>query len=288
MASTLVVAELHEGHVRKSTHSAITFAKQLGAPFTILVVGANAKAAASDVTGFGAAKVLAADDASLKDYVCERFAPTVAAVATSGGFDTVVVTASSFGKDLAPRVAAKLGAGYAPDINQVTVDGVKRVYRRPMFAGNIYGTCEITTPVHVVSVRQTEFAPAEPSGGASAIEAKVIISGGRALKEKFAEVLDPLATLLGAAVGASRAACDAGYAPPELQVGQTGRVVAPQLYVAIGISGAIQHIAGMKGSKVIVAINKDAEAPIFQIADYGLVADLFVAVPELVAELKKG
>ena len=319
MASTLIVAELHEGHVRKSTHSAITFAKQVGAPFSILVLGANAKAAAADVTGFGAAKVLAAEDASFKDYVCERFAPTVAAVAKSGGFDTVVVTASSYGKDLAPRVAAKLGAGYAPDINKVTVDGGKKVYRRPMFAGNVYGTCEITTPVHVVSVRQTEFTAAEPSGGASPVEAvavapadaaaarvefvsleegksdrpdlgeaKVIISGGRALKEKFAEVLDPLASLLGAAVGASRAACDAGYAPPELQVGQTGRVVAPQLYVAIGISGAIQHIAGMKGSKVIVAINKDAEAPIFQIADYGLVADLFVAVPELIAELKKG
>jgi electron transfer flavoprotein alpha subunit len=315
--ATLIVAELHEGDVRKSTHSAITFAKQIGAPFSILVLGANAKGAATDVIGFGAAKVLAAEDASLKDYVCERFAPTVAAVATSGGFDTVVMTASSYGKDLAPRVAAKIGAGYAPDINKVTVDGAKRVYRRAMFAGNVYGTCEIATPVHVVSVRQTEFTAAEPSGGASPVEAvpvapadaaaarvefvsleegksdrpdlgeaKVIISGGRALKERFAEVLDPLATLLGAAVGASRAACDAGYAPPELQVGQTGRVVAPQLYVAIGISGAIQHIAGMKGSKYIVAINKDADAPIFQIADYGLVADLFVAVPELVKELK--
>ena len=175
MAGTLVIAELHEGHVRKSTHSAITFAKQLGAPFTILVVGANAKAAAADVTGFGAAKVLAAAAASLKDYVCARFAPTVAAVATSGGFDTVVVTASSFGKDLAPRVAAKLDAGYAPDINQVTVDGPKRVYRRPMFAGNVYGTCEITTPVHVVSVRQTEFAPAEPTAPPLVVVAPALV-----------------------------------------------------------------------------------------------------------------
>jgi len=318
MSNTLVVAELHEGKVRKSTHSAIAFAKQAGAPFSILVLGATAKAAAAELTGFGAAKILAAEDASLANYVCERFAPTVAAVAKSGGFDTVVVTASSYGKDLAPRVAAKLGAGYAPDINQVKVDGGKRVYRRPTFAGNAYAFCEIATPVHVVSVRQTEFAAAEPSGGASPIEAvavapadaaasrvefvsleqgkserpdlgeaRVVVSGGRAIKEKFAEVLDPLANLLGAAVGASRAACDAGYAPPELQVGQTGRVVAPQLYIAIGISGAIQHLAGMKGSKVIVAINKDPEAPIYQIADYGLVADLFTAVPELVAELKK-
>ena len=318
MSTTLVVAELHEGKVRKATHSAIAFAKQVGGSFSILVLGATAKAAAAELTGFGAAKILACEDASLANYICERFAPTIAGVAKSGGFDTVVVTASSYGKDVAPRIAAKLGAGYAPDINQVKVDGAKRVYRRPMFAGNAQGYCEITTPIHVVSVRQTEFAPAEPSGGASPIEAvalaaadaaasrvefvsleqgkserpdlgeaRVVVSGGRAIKERFAEIMDPLANLLGAAVGASRAACDAGYAPPELQVGQTGRAVAPQLYVAIGISGAIQHLAGMKGSKTIVAINKDSEAPIFQVADYGLVADLFVAVPELVAELKK-
>ena len=321
MSNVLVVAELHEGHVRKSTHSAITFARQAsaGGTFGILVLGSTAKAAAAELTAFGAAKVIACEDASLASYVCERFAPTIAAVAKSGGFDTVAVTASSYGKDLAPRVAAKLGAGYAPDINAVKIDGDKRSYRRPMFAGNALGWCEITSPTHVVSVRQTEFAPAEPSGGASPVEAvtiapadpaasrvefvsleegksdrpdlgeaKVVVSGGRALKEQFAQVLDPLANLLGAALGASRAACDAGYAPAELQVGQTGRVVAPQLYVAIGISGAIQHLAGMKGSKVIVAINKDPDAPIFQVADYGLVADLFTAVPELVNELKKG
>ena len=321
MSQALVIAELADGKVRKSTHSAITFAREVakgGGSFAILVLGATAKAATAELTAYGASKVLWCEDASLKDYVCERFAPTVAATAKAGGFDTVVVTASSYGKDLAPRVAARLGAGYAPDINAVTVDGAKRVYRRPMFAGNAWGLCEIKTPVHVVSVRQTEFPAAEPSGGASPAEhvalapadpaagrvefvsmeagkserpdlgeARVVVSGGRALKEQFAQVLEPLANLLGAAIGASRAACDAGYAPPELQVGQTGRVVAPQLYVAIGISGAIQHLAGMKGSKTIVAINKDPEAPIFQIADYGLVADLFVAVPELVNELKK-
>ena len=321
MTSTLVIAELHEGKVRKSTLSSITFARQVGGTFSILVLGADAKTAAAELTGFGAAKVLVADDASLKDYVCERFAPTIATIAR-GGFDTIVVTASSYGKDLAPRVAAKLGAGYAPDISGVVVDGTSsvkgRVYRRPMFAGNAYGNCAVQTPVHVVSVRQTEFPAAEPSGGASVIEnvaiaptdaaasrvafvslehgkserpdlgeARVVVSGGRALKEQFAQVLDPLANLLGAAVGASRAACDAGFAPAELQVGQTGRVVAPALYIAIGISGAIQHLAGMKGSKTIVAINKDGDAPIFQVADYGLVADLFTAVPELVSELKR-
>jgi electron transfer flavoprotein alpha subunit len=318
MANTLVVAEMLEGKVRKSTHSAITFAKNTGSPFSILVMGQGAKAAAAEVAAFGAAKVIAVDDAYLANQVAERFAPTIAAVAQSGGFDVVVVTASSFGKDVAPRVAAKLGAGYAPDISSVKADGGKLTYRRPVFAGNAYATCELTTPVQVVSVRQSEFTAAEPSGGASPVEdgavaakdpaaervefvsldaakserpdlgeARVIVSGGRALKEKFAEVLDPLAGLLGAAVGASRAACDAGYAPAELQVGQTGRVVAPQLYFAIGISGAIQHLAGMKGSKTIVAINKDPDAPIFQVADYGLVADLFTAVPELVTELKK-
>ena len=317
MAGILVVAELAEGKVKKATHSAISFAKQVGGSFAILALGAGASNAVKELTGYGAQKVMACDDPSLKDYVCERFAPTVAKIAKDGGYEAVVVTASSFGKDLAPRVAAKLGAGYAPDINQVKVDGGARKYRRPQYAGNAFGWMEIATPVHVVSVRQTEFPAAEPSGGTSPVEsvvraaddpaagrveflkleegkserpdlgeARVVVSGGRSLKEQFKQVLEPLADALGAAVGASRAACDAGYALPELQVGQTGRTVAPQLYVAVGISGAIQHIAGMKASKVIVAINKDPDAPIFQIADYGLVQDLFVAVPELVKELK--
>ena len=318
MGGTLVVAELFDGSVRRSTYSAIAFARQVGAPFSILAMGAGARGVSDDLTAFGAQKVLLCDDAMLAHYLCERFAPTVAMVVRDDGYETVAFTASAFGKDLAPRVAAKLGAGYAPDINLVKVDGPKRSYRRPMYAGNVFGWVEILTPVHVVSVRQTEFAAAQPSGGASPVqgvaratddaaasrveflkleagkserpdlgEARVVVSGGRALKEHFKQVLEPLADALGAALGASRAACDAGYAPPELQVGQTGRTVAPPLYFAIGISGAIQHIAGMKASKVIVAINKDGEAPIFQIADYGIVADLFVAVPELVQELKR-
>jgi electron transfer flavoprotein alpha subunit len=317
MPGTLVIAELFEGKVRKTTYSAIAFAREIGAPFSILLLGAGAGGAAKDLTPYGAQKILVCETPESKHAVCERYAPTAANVVKDSGFDTIALTASAFGKDLAPRLAAKLGAGYAPDINAVKMDGSNRRYRRPMYAGNAFGWLEITTPVHVVSVRQTEFIAAQPSGGTSPIEnlapaaenaaatsleflklevgkserpdlgeARVVVAGGRSLKEQFTQVLEPLADALGAAVGASRAACDAGYAPPELQVGQTGRTVAPELYVAVGISGAIQHIAGMKGSKVIVAINKDPDAPIFQIADYGLVADLFAAVPDLVRELK--
>jgi electron transfer flavoprotein alpha subunit len=320
MANVLVVAEFSEGKLKKTTHSAITFAemaaKATSGSFSILLLGGGVKAASGELAGFGAAKVFVADDASLANYVAERYAPTVVATAKKG-FDVVVTAAGAYGKDLMPRVAAALGAGYATDISSVKVEGGKLTYKRPMFAGNAYGYCEVTTPIHVVTVRQSESAAA-PTGGSSPVEAipvtppsagadrvtfvsldqvknerpelteaSVVVSGGRALKERFKEVLDPLADALGAAVGASRAACDAGYAPSDLQVGQTGKVVAPKLYFAIGISGAIQHLAGMKSSKVIVAINKDSEAPIFQVADYGLVADLFQAVPELVGEIKK-
>ncbi|MBI4955763.1 MAG: electron transfer flavoprotein subunit alpha/FixB family protein [Myxococcales bacterium] len=319
MADILVVAEFGEGKLKKTTHSALTFARQaskaLGGGFAILVVGKGLDAAAQELAGFGATKVLVADDPSLERYLAERYAPIVAAVAKS--YAVVVATASAFGKDLVPRVAGRLAAGYAADITDVVADGGKLTYKRPMYAGNAFGMCQLSSPQELVTVRQSAFAPAEPSGGASPVEkvavvapgkaneriefvsfdqvkserpelaeAKVVVSGGRAMKEQFYTLLNPLADLFGAAVGASRAACDAGYCGPELQVGQTGKVVAPQLYFAIGISGAIQHVAGMKSSKVIVAINKDAEAPIFQIADYGLVADLFKVLPELVEKLK--
>ncbi len=315
MADVLVVAELADGKLKKTTHSAVTFARQaakaLGGAYSILLVGDGASAAAAEAGALGAAKVLVAEDASLKSYVAERYAPTVAELGK--GYAVVVGTASAFGKDLLPRVAARLGAGYAGDISELLADGAKLSYKRPMYAGNAYGVCSITTPIQVVSVRQSAFPAAEPAGGSSPVEkvavapaagaaarveavsfdqvknerpelteARVVVAGGRALKERFKDVLDPLADELSAAMGASRAACDAGYAASDLQVGQTGKVVAPQLYFAIGISGAIQHLAGMKSSKVIVAINKDPEAPIFQVADYGLVADLFTAVPELV------
>jgi electron transfer flavoprotein alpha subunit len=321
MPNALVVAEIAEdGKVKKATLSAISFAKKalpaLGGSFSILVLGGSARAAAGELAAFGAAKVLVCEDASLAKYTAENYAPTVAEVGK--GFSLVVATATSEGKDLMPRVAARLDAAYAGDCADVTVEGTSLRYKRPMYAGNAFGTVELTTPIHVATARQSEFDPASPSGGSSPIEAvaktapgaaasrvevvsleavkserpalteaRVVVSGGRALKEQFFQVLEPLAQALGAAIGASRAAVDAGYAPGDYQVGQTGKIVAPELYVAIGISGAIQHIAGMKSSKVIVAINKDAEAPIFQIADYGLVADLFQAVPALTAELKK-
>lgn len=321
MADVLVVAELtEEGKVRKTTLSAITFAKEsaavLGGGFSILVLGSAAKAAAAELGAFGAQKIFACEDASLKDYLAEQYAPTVSEVGKQ--FALVVATSSSFGKDLMPRVAARLDAAYAGDCAAVSGSGGKLVFKRPMFAGNVLGHCTLDTPIQVATCRQSEFDPTAPSGGSSAVEsvakvapsgaaarvefvsleavkserpelgeASTVVSGGRALKEKFFEVMNPLADVLGAAIGASRAACDAGYAPGDYQVGQTGKIVAPQLYIAIGISGAIQHIAGMKGSKTIVAINKDPEAPIFQIADYGLVADLFQAVPALVEDLKK-
>ncbi|WP_437756841.1 electron transfer flavoprotein subunit alpha/FixB family protein [Sorangium sp. So ce1389] len=319
MADVLVVAEAAEGKLKKTTHSAVTFARQaaaaLGGSYSILVIGDAVGDAAAEAATLGAAKVLVAESSALKDYVAERYVPTV--VAAAKGYTVVVGTASAYGKDLLPRVAARLSAGFASDISELLAEGNSLKYKRPMYAGNAYGICTVATPVHVVSVRQSAFAAAEPAGGKSPIEqvavvppsaaaervefvsfdqvkserpelaeAKVVVSGGRALKERFNEVLDPLADVLGAAVGASRAACDAGYAASDLQVGQTGKVVAPSLYVAVGISGAIQHLAGMKGSKVIVAINKDADAPIFQVADYGLVADLFTTVPELVKQIQ--
>ncbi|HEV8245338.1 MAG TPA: electron transfer flavoprotein subunit alpha/FixB family protein [Polyangiaceae bacterium] len=321
MPHALVIADLAEdGSVKKATLSAISFAKAalpaVGGAFSILVLGSNCASAATELAAYGAAKVFVCDDPTLAHYTAEHYAPTVAELGK--GYALLVATATSTGKDLMPRVAARLDAAYAGDCAGVSAQGSELVYKRPMFAGNAFGYCKLTTPIQVATARQSEFDAAEPSGQSSPIEkvsktapgaaaarvqyvaleavkserpelteARVVVSGGRALKEQFFQVLEPLADALGAAIGASRAAVDAGYAPGDYQVGQTGKIVAPQLYVAIGISGAIQHIAGMKSSKVIVAINKDPDAPIFQLADYGLVADLFQAVPALVAELKK-
>ena len=319
MTDILVVGEILDGDLRKNTLSAVTFAAQVagstGGAYDVLLVGDGAEQAAASAASYGARKVLFAQVDG--GYLAEKHAATVAAVAQGGGYGVVTATAGTTGKDLLPRVAAKLGAGVASDIAGVEVDGDKLVYRRPMYAGNVFGYCTVSSDVQVVTVRQTEFEAAAESGSspvesvevvaddaASRIEfvaleaqkserpelteAEVVVSGGRALKssENFENVLEPLVDALGAAMGASRAACDAGYVPNDLQVGQTGKVVAPKLYIAVGISGAIQHLAGMKGSKTIVAINKDKEAPIAQVADYFLVADLFDAVPALTNAIK--
>ncbi|MEM9692728.1 MAG: electron transfer flavoprotein subunit alpha/FixB family protein [Myxococcota bacterium] len=321
MSNVLVVAEFSGGKLRKTTHSAVTFAKeaaaQLGGSFDILILGQNLADGAAEAAKLGAGKVLVADDASLANYVAESYAPTVAAVGK--GYKVVAAAASAFGKDLLARVAGRLDAGYAADITALLpLEGGNLTYKRPIYAGNAFGIMQINSDVEVVTVRQSAFDAAAPGDAASPIEsvsvegaseghdrvewikfdevvnerpelaeANVVVSGGRALKEQFYDVLNPLADVLGAAIGASRAACDAGYCAPDLQVGQTGKVVAPNLYIAVGISGAIQHLAGMKSSKVIVAINKDPEAPIYQLTDYGLVADLFKAVPELAEGLKQ-
>lgn len=321
MTDVLVVAELLEGQLRKNTLSAVAFARKVaegtGGSFDVLAIGEGAETAAGQLAAYGARSILTAEIEG--GYLAEKYAPTVAEVAKSRGYGVVAATASTYGKDLLPRVAARLEAGVASDIAGVTFDGSTIVYRRPMYAGNVYGHCTIGTEVQVVSVRQSEFEAAEETGGYTSseavdvvqdgptdriefvslvaqkserpelTEASVVVSGGRALKsaENFKSVLEPLVDALGAAMGASRAACDAGYVPNDLQVGQTGKVVAPKLYIAVGISGAIQHLAGMKGSKVIVAVNNNKEAPIAGVADYFLVADLFKAVPELTAEIKK-
>jgi electron transfer flavoprotein alpha subunit len=320
MTDVLVVAELMDKGLRRNTLSAITLAKTVaqgtGGAFDILAIGEGAKAAAEQAAKFGARKVLAAEVAG--GYFAEKYAPTVAEVSKSGNYGVITATASTYGKDLLPRVAARLGAGYVSDIRRASVEGGKPKYQRPMYAGNVFGTVSVNTPVQVVTVRQSEFEAAAEAGSASPIsevavasdaaaqkiefvslqsqksarpeltEARIVVSGGRALKsgENFKTVLEPLVDALGAAMGASRAAVDAGYVPGDLQVGQTGKVVAPNLYIAVGISGAIQHLAGMKGSKTIVAINKDKEAPIAQVADYFLVADLFTAVPEMAQKVK--
>ncbi len=321
MTDILVVAEIHEGKPRKATLSAITFARQLAektsGAFDILVLGSQAGQAAAELTGYGARKVLGAELEG--GYVVERYAPTVVEAAGKG-YGVVTAAASVYGKDLLAYAAALRDMAYVNDISGWTEEGGKLLYERPIFAGNALAWTEALTEQAFVTVRQSEFEAAQAGSGQSPVEtfgaaeptesagkvefvgfeevkserpelteAEVVVSGGRAFKSKenFEKLLEPLADLLGAAIGASRAACDAGYAPNDLQVGQTGKVVAPKLYIAIGISGAIQHLAGMKGSKVIVAINKNPEAPIAQVANYFLTADLFQAVPELIEELKK-
>ena len=309
--ASLVVAEHDHATLKGATLNTITAALQCGGEVHVLVAGADAGAAAQAAAQVvGVARVLHADAPSLAAQLAENVAAQVLAVARD--YTHVLFPATAFGKNVAPRVAALL------DVAQIS-DAIKVIsgdsFERPIYAGNAIATVKSTDAIKVITVRTTGFDAAAATGGAGVMQAlaavadsglsafvgseiakndrpeltaaKIIVSGGRALgsSEKFDAVLTPLADKLGAALGASRAAVDAGYAPNDWQVGQTGKIVAPSLYIACGISGAIQHLAGMKDSKVIVAINKDAEAPIFSVADYGLEADLFLAVPELVKSL---
>ncbi len=309
--TSLVIAEHDNDSVKVSTLNTVTAALACGGDVHVLVAGANAAGAAAAAAKIaGVAKVLLVEDAGLAHGLAENVAAQVLGIAKD--YSHILFPATASGKNIAPRVAAKLDVGQISDVTQVDSPDT---FERPIYAGNAIATVQSLDPIKVLTVRTTGFDPASAEGGSAALEtlaavaastlirfvgseiarndrpeltaAKIVVSGGRALgsAEKFTEVMTPLADKLGAAMGASRAAVDAGYAPNDWQVGQTGKIVAPQLYVACGISGAIQHLAGMKDSKVIVAINKDAEAPIFSVADYGLEADLFVAVPELVAAL---
>jgi electron transfer flavoprotein alpha subunit len=302
----LLLADHDNAHLSDQTAKALTAATKIGGDVHVLVAGAGAQAAAGAAAKLsGVSKVLVAEDASLANNLAEPLAALIVSLAPA--YDTIIGAATSVGKNVLPRVAALLDVAQVSEIIEVVSADT---FKRPIYAGNAIQTVQSTDAKKVITVRTASFASAA-EGGSAAIEtvaaaadpalstfvgdalsssdrpeltsAKIIISGGRALgsAEKFKEVILPVADKLGAAVGASRAAVDAGYAPNDWQVGQTGKVVAPQLYIACGISGAIQHLAGMKDSKVIVAINKDEEAPIFQIADYGLVADLFEALPEL-------
>jgi len=309
--SVLVIAEHDHAQLKGTTLNTVTAALQCGGDVHLLLAGYNASEAAKQAAQIaGVAKVLHADAPQLGEQLAENIAAQVLAIANN--YSHILFPATSHGKNVAPRVAAKLDVAQISDITKVDSADT---FERPIYAGNAIAIVQSADKVKVITVRTTGFDPAAATGGSAAIEslaavadsgtssfvgrevtksdrpeltaAKIIVSGGRAMgsSDKFNEVLTPLADKLGAALGASRAAVDAGYAPNDWQVGQTGKIVAPQLYVACGISGAIQHLAGMKDSKVIVAINKDAEAPIFSVADYGLEADLFTAVPELVKAL---
>ena len=310
--TTLLIAEHNNAGLKDATAKALTAASQLGADVHVLVAGDNAQGAADAAAKLnGVAKVLLANDAAYAHDLAEPLAALI--VSLAGSYDAIVAPATSRFKNVLPRVAALLDVMQVSEIIKVVAPDT---FERPIYAGNAIQTVKSKDAKKVITVRTSTFAAAG-EGGSAAVEsvaavadpgistfvgeevaksdrpeltsAKIIVSGGRAMqsRDNFAKYIEPLADKLGAGVGASRAAVDAGYAPNDWQVGQTGKVVAPELYVAVGISGAIQHLAGMKDSKVIVAINKDEDAPIFQVADYGLVADLYQAVPELIDELGK-
>jgi electron transfer flavoprotein alpha subunit len=309
--TSLVIAEHDNASIKGATLNTVTAAAKCGGDVHVLVAGHNAGEAAKQAAQIaGVSKVIHAEGEHFAHGLAENVAAQVLAIA--GAYSHILFPATASGKNIAPRVAAKLDVGQISDVTKVDSPDT---FERPIYAGNAIAIVQSLDEKKVITVRTTGFDPAATTGGSAAVEkanatpdsgkskfegneiakndrpeltaAKIIVSGGRALgsAEKFNEVMTPLADKLGAALGASRAAVDAGYAPNDWQVGQTGKIVAPQLYIAAGISGAIQHLAGMKDSKVIVAINKDPEAPIFAVADYGLEADLFTAVPELIKAL---
>ncbi|NBD11367.1 MULTISPECIES: electron transfer flavoprotein subunit alpha/FixB family protein [Corallococcus] len=319
MSIVLIVAEQQpDGNLRKASLNAIAAGKQLadkaGAELHLVLLSKDPSKLAGELAGTGAKVIHTAAAPEFEHYLAEVQAPVVAGLAQELNASFVGAASTAQGKDLLPRVAARLKAAMATDITAINGAGADITFTRPMWAGNVFAEVKLTTPVQVVSIRATEFTPAAAGGAAAEVksfqpkleasktkfvsfnevksarpeltEARVVVSGGRGTKGDFKEV-EALADLLGAAVGASRAVCDAGWVPNDYQVGQTGKVVAPQLYIAAGISGAIQHLAGMKSSKTIVAINKDPEAPIFQVADYGLVDDLFKVLPALREGIQK-
>jgi electron transfer flavoprotein alpha subunit len=320
MADILVVVEHQEGAFRKTTLSTLTAAKTLsgliGGEVDALVLGQGVQAVADTVAAHGVRAVLLGESELFARYLAVAYAPAVAQVAREKGYGAVLAPASTFGKDFMPRLSGLLDAPLASDVSGFSKEGDSLRVQRPMYAGNAIATVELVGSPLLFTVRQTAFDPAPKSDAKAPVErvslaadpggtvfvgreetkserpelteARVVVSAGRGIKspENF-KLVEELADLFQAAIGATRATVDAGWAPNDWQVGQTGKIVAPELYFALGISGAIQHLAGMKDSKVIVAINKDEEAPIFQVADYGLVADLFKAVPALIAELRK-
>ena len=310
--TALVIAEHNNVSLRAATYNAVACALACAGEVHVLIAGSQCQGAAAAAAAIpGVAKVLVADASHLAEQLAENGAAQAVAAAQVATYSHIVAPATAFGKNVAPRVAALLGVSQSSDVSRVVSPDT---FERPIYAGNAIATVQSIDPIKVMTARTTAFDPVSATGGSAILEAvaavadsgrarfvgrevakndrpelaaaKTVVSGGRGMgsAENF-HLLEPLADRLGAAMGASRAAVDAGYAPNDWQVGQTGKIVAPQLYVAIGISGAIQHLAGMKDSKVIVAINKDAEAPIFGVADYGLVGDLFEAVPELAAKL---
>jgi electron transfer flavoprotein alpha subunit len=309
--TNLVIAEHDAQSIKAATLNTIAAAQKIGGDIHVLVAGHNAQAAADAAAKIaGVSKVLLADAPQLEAGLAENVEATVLNIAKN--YSHILAPAAAYGKNIAPRIAAKLDVAQISDITAVDAPDT---FERPIYAGNAIATVQSQDPIKVITVRSTGFDAVAAEGGNAAVEkieaaadsgisqfvsrevtkldrpeltsAKIIVSGGRGLGngENYTKVLEPLADKLNAALGASRAAVDAGFVPNDYQVGQTGKIVAPQLYVAVGISGAIQHLAGMKDSKVIVAINKDPEAPIFSVADYGLVGDLFTVVPELVSEL---